>query len=63
MPWAGLWAVPRTGHCVNLEEPDAFNRAVLDFLTQVEQGCWRPRSRAATGAGAFAPADGDAAGS
>jgi pimeloyl-ACP methyl ester carboxylesterase len=38
IPGAALWLVPRTGHAVNLEEPDAFNRAVLDFLTRVELG-------------------------
>ncbi len=43
MPWAGLAMLPRTGHCVNLEEPDAFNRLVLDFLTLVEQGKWAKR--------------------
>ncbi|MEQ8697666.1 MAG: alpha/beta hydrolase, partial [Bauldia litoralis] len=55
LPWAGLWVVPRTGHCINLEEPAAFNAQVLDFLTQVEQGRWQPRSAAAIGAAAFTP--------
>ncbi len=27
----------------NLEEPEAFNRAVLEFLTLVEQGRWGER--------------------
>ncbi|VVD95428.1 3-oxoadipate enol-lactonase [Pandoraea eparura] len=31
-----LWVVPRTSHPVNLEEPDAFNRAVLDFFTEID---------------------------
>ncbi len=43
MPYAGLAILPKTGHCVNLEEPDAFNRLVLDFLTLVEQGKWGKR--------------------
>jgi pimeloyl-ACP methyl ester carboxylesterase len=43
MPYSGLAFVPKTGHCVNLEEPDAFNRLVLDFLTLVEQGKWGKR--------------------
>jgi pimeloyl-ACP methyl ester carboxylesterase len=56
IPTAGLWVAPRTGHAVNLEEPDSFNRAVLDFLTKVELGRWGerdPRSiaRGALGAG------------
>ncbi len=43
MPYSGLALLPKTGHCVNLEEPDAFNRLVLDFLTLVEQGKWGKR--------------------
>ena len=43
MPCSGLAILPKTGHCVNLEEPDAFNRLVLDFLTLVEQGKWSQR--------------------
>jgi pimeloyl-ACP methyl ester carboxylesterase len=43
MPYSGLAILPKTGHCVNLEEPDAFNRLVLDFLTLVEQGKWGRR--------------------
>jgi len=40
MPGAGLLVLPQTGHAVNLEDPDIFNRAVLDFLTAVEAGKW-----------------------
>lgn len=36
IPSAKLWVVPHTTHQVNLEEPDAFNRAVLDFITAVD---------------------------
>ena len=43
IPAAGLWIAPRTGHTINLEEPDAFNRAVLEFLTLAEQGRWGER--------------------
>jgi pimeloyl-ACP methyl ester carboxylesterase len=43
---AGLWVIPRSGHTVNLEEPDAFNRAVQDFLTAVEAGAWTRRNPA-----------------
>lgn len=38
-----LLVVPATGHAVNLEEPDFFNRALLDFLTLVDTKAWRPR--------------------
>ncbi|MBX9962698.1 MAG: alpha/beta hydrolase [Burkholderiales bacterium] len=32
-----LWVVPRTSHPVNLEEPDAFNRMVFDFISAVDR--------------------------
>jgi hypothetical protein len=28
---------------VNLEEPDFFNRCLLDFMTLVDTKAWRPR--------------------
>ena len=37
---SGLVMFPQSGHAFNLEEPDLFNRAVLDFLTAVEAGKW-----------------------
>ena len=43
IPTSGLWVVPKTGHTVNLEEPDLFNRAILDFFTLVEAGRWGAR--------------------
>jgi pimeloyl-ACP methyl ester carboxylesterase len=43
IPNAGLAVLPKSGHGINLEEPDLFNRHVLDFLAAVEQGQWRPR--------------------
>jgi pimeloyl-ACP methyl ester carboxylesterase len=36
IPNARLSVLPRTTHTVNLEEPDAFNRVVLDFLADVD---------------------------
>lgn len=36
IPGAKLWVVPQTSHPINLEEPDAFNRALLDFFTGVD---------------------------
>ena len=35
---SGLMIFPQTGHTINLEEPELFNRTVLDFLTSVESG-------------------------
>lgn len=43
IPTAGLWVVPKTGHTVNLEEPDLFNRAIQDFFSAVEAGRWTAR--------------------
>jgi len=43
---AGLVIVPKAGHTINLEEPEAFNRAVLDFLAAVDAGRWPPRNPA-----------------
>jgi pimeloyl-ACP methyl ester carboxylesterase len=43
IPCSGLVVFPQTGHTVNLEEPDLFNRVVLDYLTAVEAGKWARR--------------------
>ena len=40
IPSAGLAVLPQAGHGINLEDPDVFNRHVLDFLTAVEAGAW-----------------------
>jgi pimeloyl-ACP methyl ester carboxylesterase len=42
-PAARLTVVPATGHAVNIEEPDLFNRLAGDFLALVDSGRWRPR--------------------
>ncbi len=34
---------PKTGHAVNLEEPDLFNQVVGDFLARVDAGRWLQR--------------------
>ena len=43
IPASGLWVVPKTGHTINLEEPEAFNRVLAEFFAQVEAGRWPPR--------------------
>ncbi|MBI3967410.1 MAG: alpha/beta hydrolase [Chloroflexi bacterium] len=48
IPTAGLVVIPQSGHTINLEEPDAFNRAVLDFFRVVEAGKWPTRSLVTT---------------
>jgi proline iminopeptidase len=40
---SGLVVFPKTGHVVNLEEPDLFNQVVGDFLSRVDAGRWGPR--------------------
>ena len=40
IPGSGLAFFPKSGHAINLEEPDLYNRVCLDFLTAVEQGKW-----------------------
>lgn len=40
---SGVVMLPKTGHVVNLEEPDLFNTVVGDFLALVDAGRWLPR--------------------
>jgi pimeloyl-ACP methyl ester carboxylesterase len=53
---SGLLVLPRSGHTINLEEPEAFNRAVLDFLTAVDGGRWGRRNPASLSRSAILPA-------
>ena len=50
---AALAVFPATGHTLNIEEPDLFNRLCDDFFHQVESGRWTPRDAAAVTASAF----------
>jgi pimeloyl-ACP methyl ester carboxylesterase len=54
---AGLLIIPRSGHAINLEEPDVFNRHVLDFVNVVDAGRWRPHDLASMSRSAILPAD------
>lgn len=50
IPNSALAVIPNAGHAINLEEPDAYNRLVGDFLAQVESGRWPNRDpRAVSG--------------
>ena len=40
IPSCGLAVFPQSGHTINLEEPDLYNRTMSDFLTAVEAGKW-----------------------
>jgi pimeloyl-ACP methyl ester carboxylesterase len=42
LPNAGLAVFAKSGHTVNIEEPDAFNREVWNFLVLAEAGKWTP---------------------
>jgi pimeloyl-ACP methyl ester carboxylesterase len=48
LPRAGLWVCPKTGHGMNLEEPDAFNEMASQFFCAVEGGHWGRRHPGAT---------------
>lgn len=43
VPACGLAVLPKTGHTLNLEEPELFNRLLAEFIAQVEAGRWAPR--------------------
>ncbi len=49
MPTAALQVLPRTGHAINLEEPDRFNALVSDFFATVAAGRWEVGSADAFG--------------
>ncbi|HUG37283.1 MAG TPA: alpha/beta hydrolase, partial [Candidatus Limnocylindrales bacterium] len=52
---SGLVVLPKSGHAINLEEPDAFNRSLLDFLTAVDAGRWPLRNPASQTGSAILP--------
>ena len=43
VPACGLLVLPKTGHTLNLEEPDHFNRFVDEFIGMADAGRWTPR--------------------
>jgi pimeloyl-ACP methyl ester carboxylesterase len=55
IPSAGLVVMPKCGHTINLEDPDAFNRIVGDFLMAVEAGKWGARNPDSLSASAILP--------
>ena len=38
IPAAGLVVLPWSGHTINIEEPEPFNRALLEFFLRVDEG-------------------------
>lgn len=49
IPTSGLIVMPKTGHTLNLEEPDRFNRDLSEFIDTVEAGRWLARDPRAIG--------------
>ena len=43
IPNAGLVVLPRAGHTINIEDPEAFNGALYEFFMLVDQGRAAPR--------------------
>ena len=54
---SALLVMPKCGHTMNLEDPDAFNRAVLEFVTQVDCGRWTNRIPASLAGGIIAASE------
>jgi pimeloyl-ACP methyl ester carboxylesterase len=49
IPTSGLIVMPKTGHTLNLEEPERFNRDLSEFIDTVEAGRWLARDPRALG--------------
>ena len=43
LPTAGLAVLAKSGHTLNIEEPDLVNTLIADFLSRVAAGAWGPR--------------------
>lgn len=48
IPRSGLAVLPKSGHTLNLEEPDLVNAFIADFLGRVAARAWGPRDPRAT---------------
>ena len=48
IPRSGLAVLPKSGHTLNLEEPDLVNAFIADFLARVAAGAWGSRDPRAT---------------
>ena len=57
IPSSALVVLPNSGHTINIEEPDLFNRTLDDFLTQVRSWRWPMRDSRAVGASILGVAD------
>lgn len=43
LPASGLAVLPKSGHTINLEEPELFNTLMAEFIADVEAGAWKRR--------------------
>jgi len=50
VPTAGLLVLPRSGHTITSEEPEAFNRALFEYFGSVDSGRWMTHRSAFPGA-------------
>jgi pimeloyl-ACP methyl ester carboxylesterase len=48
---SGLVVLPRAGHTINIEDPEAFNRALFEFFMLVDQGRCAPRDPRSSASG------------
>ena len=48
---AGLAVLPRAGHTINIEDPEAFNRVLFEFFMLVDQGRCAPRDPRSSASG------------
>jgi pimeloyl-ACP methyl ester carboxylesterase len=51
IPNSGLVVLPRAGHTINIEDPEAFNRALFEFFMLVDQGRAAPRDPRSSASG------------
>jgi len=51
IPTSGLVVLPWSGHTINIEEPEAFNRALLEFFLRVDEGRSAPRDPRSSASG------------
>lgn len=57
IPSAALIVMPRCGHAINLEDPQAFNGHLESFLAQVDAGRWTLRNPASLSESSMLPPD------
>ena len=59
IPSAALVVMPKTGHGINLEAPDAFNGHLAEFFGQVDAGRWTLRNPESLSKSSVLPPDKD----